>query len=54
MIDEDLSGPQFVLTKKKLVRRSMMEGHHTTHTKLVEDETSANTGTRGHYTEQAI
>lgn len=31
-----------------------MEGHHTTHTKLVKDGTSANTGTRGHYTEQTI
>lgn len=31
-----------------------MEGHHTTDTKLVKDETSANTGTREHFSEQAI
>lgn len=31
-----------------------MEGHHTTDKKLVTDETSVNTGTRGHYTDQAI
>lgn len=40
--------------KKVRVRRSMMEGHHITDTKLIKDETSANTGTRGHYTDQAI